>query len=79
MDTTTDSAPETLRDAMVDNIKQAGYARTRAIEAAMRTVPRHEFVPEANVADAYADIAVITKRAADGSALSCASVPRWSR
>jgi protein-L-isoaspartate(D-aspartate) O-methyltransferase len=75
MDTTTDSAPETLRDAMVDNIKQAGHARTRAVEAAMRTVPRHEFVPEANVADAYADIAVITKRAADGSALSCASVP----
>ncbi|MGX7823553.1 methyltransferase, FxLD system [Actinokineospora sp. 24-640] len=75
MNTTTDSAPETLRDAMVDNIKQAGYARSRAVEAVMRTVPRHEFVPEATVADAYADIAVITKRAADGSALSCASVP----
>lgn len=75
MNTTTDSAPETLREAMVDNIKQAGYARTRAVEIALRTVPRHEFVPEATVTDAYADIAVITKRAADGSALSCASVP----
>ncbi|MDQ3402948.1 MAG: methyltransferase, FxLD system, partial [Actinomycetota bacterium] len=31
--------------------------------------------PEASVTDAYADIAVITKRAADGAALSCASVP----
>jgi protein-L-isoaspartate(D-aspartate) O-methyltransferase len=75
MNTTTDSAPETLRATMVDTIKRAGYARTSAVEGAMRTVPRHEFVPEATLTDAYADIAVITKRAADGAALSCASVP----
>ncbi|HVK23855.1 MAG TPA: methyltransferase, FxLD system [Actinokineospora sp.] len=75
MNTTTDSAPETLRDTMVDTVKDSGYARTTAVEAAMRAVPRHAFVPEATLADAYADIAVITKRAADGSALSCASVP----
>jgi protein-L-isoaspartate(D-aspartate) O-methyltransferase len=74
MSTITDS-PETLRAAMVDNILAAGHATTPAVEQAMRTVPRHEFVPAASVEDAYADIAVITKRASDGTALSCASVP----
>jgi protein-L-isoaspartate(D-aspartate) O-methyltransferase len=74
MSTITDS-PETLRAAMVDNILAAGHATIPAVEQAMRAVPRHEFVPAASVTDAYADIAVITKRASDGAALSCASVP----
>ncbi len=74
MSTITDS-PETLRAAMVDNILAAGHASSPAVEQAMRTVPRHEFVPEATAEDAYADIAVITKRAGDGTVLSCASVP----
>lgn len=60
---------------MIANIKRAGHARTSAVETAMRTVARHSFVPDATHGDAYADIAVITKRAADGAALSCASVP----
>ena len=71
----TTSTPEALRAAMVDHIKAAGHATSPAVEQAMRTVPRHDFVPEATVEDAHADIAVITKRARDGSALSCASVP----
>lgn len=74
MSTITDS-PETLRAAMVDNILAAGQATTPAVEQAMRTVPRHEFVPAASIEDAYADIAVITKRAENGAPLSCASVP----
>ncbi|GAA0584426.1 methyltransferase, FxLD system [Kribbella sandramycini] len=73
--TTITNTPETLRAAMVDQIKAAGHATTPAVEQALRTVPRHAFVPEATLEDAYADIAVITKRATDGSALSCASVP----
>ncbi|MCP2274417.1 protein-L-isoaspartate(D-aspartate) O-methyltransferase [Actinokineospora diospyrosa] len=75
MNTTTDSAPETLRARMVDTILAAGHAQTPAVEAVLRAVPRHRFVPEASLEDAYADIAVITKRADDGAALSCASVP----
>ncbi|MFB6726639.1 methyltransferase, FxLD system [Kribbella sp. NPDC056345] len=74
MNTITNS-PETLRAAMVNNVKAAGHATSPAVEHAMRTVPRHAFVPESSVEDAYDDIAVITKRASDGSALSCASVP----
>lgn len=73
--TTVTKSPETLRAAMVDHIKAAGHASSPEVERAIRTVPRHDFVPEASVEDAYADIAVITKRASDGSALSCASVP----
>ncbi|XVV05930.1 methyltransferase, FxLD system [Actinosynnema sp. CA-248983] len=75
MNTTTDSSPEALRAAMVDCIKAAGHARTAAVEQALREVPRHRFVPAAQLTDAYANHAVITKRAADGAALSCASVP----
>lgn len=74
MNTITNS-PETLRAAMVDNVLAAGHATTPAVELAMRTVARHEFVPETSPEDAYADIAVITKRAGDGTPLSCASVP----
>ncbi|CAM3961792.1 methyltransferase, FxLD system [Kibdelosporangium persicum] len=75
MNTTTDTSPESLRASMVDHIRNVGHARLSAVEQAMRDVPRHRFVPAATVTDAYANIAVITKRASDGSALSCASVP----
>jgi protein-L-isoaspartate(D-aspartate) O-methyltransferase len=75
MNTTTDTSPEALRASMVDNIRNVGHARVGAVEQAMRNVPRHRFVPAVTVNDAYANIAVITKRASDGSALSCASVP----
>lgn len=74
MSTIIDTA-EPLRTAMVDRIQAAGLASTLAVEEAMRSVPRHAFVPEASIEDAYADIAVITKSSSDGSALSCASVP----
>lgn len=72
---TAGGSPETLRGRMVDRIKEAGHARAGPVEDALRTVPRHQFVPDATFEDAYADIAVITKRGADGAALSCASVP----
>ncbi len=72
---TTGSAPETLRASMVDRIKETGHARSGTVEEALRTIPRHLFVPDATAEDAYADIAVITKRDSSGAALSCASVP----
>jgi protein-L-isoaspartate(D-aspartate) O-methyltransferase len=68
-------SPEVMRAAMVDRIRRVGHASSPAVAEAMRTVPRHEFVPEASTEDAYADIAVITRRANDGAALSCASAP----
>lgn len=71
----TDREPETLRAQMAERVTETGYARSGPVEQALRTVPRHTFVPEATVDDAYADRAVITKRGADGVALSCASEP----
>lgn len=73
--TTADTPADALRASMVDEIKTLGHARTKAVEEAMRAVPRHRFVPAVAVEDAYADIAVVIKEAADGSALSLASVP----
>src|SRR5579859_7892589 len=73
-DTITDS-PQTLRDQMVDRITTAGWAHTDRVAQAMRSVPRHQFVPDATLAEAYDDRAVIIKRAPDGKALSCASEP----
>ena len=69
------ASPEALRGQMVDRITAAGWARSRPVAEAMRHVPRHLFVPDAPLPDAYADQAVITKRDATGAALSCASEP----
>ncbi len=72
---TTASSPEALRAEMVDRITAANPFLSTRVAEAMRAIPRHLFVPEAPVEEAYAEEAVITKRAADGAALSCASVP----
>jgi protein-L-isoaspartate(D-aspartate) O-methyltransferase len=72
---TTGTPPEVLRARMVDHIVKAGRARSARVEEALRTVPRHKFLPAATIEEAYANQAVITKRGSDGAALSCASLP----
>ncbi|GAA0908538.1 methyltransferase, FxLD system [Virgisporangium aurantiacum] len=74
MSTATGTSPDELRARMVDAIVTARATSAR-VEDAMRAIPRHEFVPAAPVEQAYDDVAVITKSAADGTHLSCASVP----
>jgi protein-L-isoaspartate(D-aspartate) O-methyltransferase len=72
------ASPEHLNQLMIDAIARARPAGTRdpRILGAIRAVPRHAFVPGADLADAYnPDLAVITKRSTAGTALSCASVP----
>jgi len=73
---TSANSPEELRGRMVDRIIGAGLLRSARIEAAMRTVPRHEFPPAASLADAYADRTVTVKPGPDGpvSTLSMPSV-----
>jgi protein-L-isoaspartate O-methyltransferase len=44
---------DALRKAMVDKLRSWGGVRTAAVEAAMRAVPRHLFVPEASLERAY--------------------------
>jgi protein-L-isoaspartate(D-aspartate) O-methyltransferase len=69
------NSPQALRARMVERIMAGGWTRSGRVAEAMGTVPRHQFVPAAPFEEAYAEQAVITKRAADGAALSCASVP----
>ena len=74
-------SPEALRAEMVDRIVANRQAiagldpLSERVLDTMRSLPRHLFVPDADLIEAYAEEAVITKRAADGAALSCASVP----
>ncbi|MFE0423068.1 methyltransferase, FxLD system [Streptomyces sp. NPDC058953] len=73
---TTDSAEaERLRNALVDRIRANGHARTAAVENALRAVPRHVFVPDASLEDAYANAPVHIKYDTDGTSISCASQP----
>ncbi|WCN07368.1 methyltransferase, FxLD system [Streptomyces sp. M92] len=66
---------ERLRNTLVDGLRAQGYARTPAVEHALRTVPRHVFVPGASLEDAYADAPVNIKYDTDGTSISCASQP----
>ncbi|WP_205752352.1 hypothetical protein [Cryptosporangium phraense] len=78
--TTVPASPDELRARLVDSLlsKDDGWAGLTAaarVEQALREVLRHAFVLEASLEEAYADDTVITKRAADGTPLSCASAP----
>lgn len=64
-----------LREAMVDSLLSWGGVRAAAVEAAMRAVPRHLFVPEASLERAYGPDSVVTFRDGDGVAISSASGP----
>lgn len=74
MQTTT--SPDALRAEMVERIRKAGHARRGEVERVLRDTPRHEFVPDADLAVAYDPWqAVVTHRFEDGRALSCATAP----
>ncbi|WP_435178731.1 methyltransferase, FxLD system [Actinacidiphila sp. bgisy145] len=71
----TTTEPQRLREALVAFIDRLGTFRTPEVKAAFRSVPRHLFLPGVDLATAYARKAVVTKRAADGTAVSSASGP----
>ncbi len=62
------------RSALVDRLVGRGTVRTAAVERALRTVPRHCFLPGVDLRIAYADEAVALKWAG-GKALSSVSQP----
>ncbi|GAA4898415.1 methyltransferase, FxLD system [Streptomonospora salina] len=64
-----------LRNHRVDALIDDGFITTPAVEAAMRTVPRHLFLPDADLTEAYEDTNVPTKTGPDGECLSSASAP----
>lgn len=70
------ATPEALRASMVEKVKKSGHAQRPDVERVLRDTPRHEFVPDADLATAYSPWqAVVTHRFADGRSLSCASAP----
>lgn len=76
--TDTVSAPQpdadTLRQALVDQLKTMGVIKSAAVEAAFRSVPRHLFVPDVALETAYSDAAIPTKMQ-DDVAISSSSQP----
>ena len=50
-----------LREALVSQLRRNGAVRTESVAAAIRTVPRHRFVPGMSMTEAYADHAVAIK------------------
>jgi len=67
--------PVALRIAMVERLRDWDVIGSEPVEAAMRAVPRHVFVPDAGLDQAYAFNPVITHRDAAGVAISSASAP----
>lgn len=73
--TTRDQQADDLRNALVDTLTASGHVATPNVEQAMRTVPRHRFVPQATLKAAYANDIVTTKSDDAGAMISCASQP----
>ncbi|MFE6779470.1 methyltransferase, FxLD system [Streptomyces sp. NPDC057702] len=73
--TTTPDEAGALRHQLVDRLAASGHLRTAAVEAALRTVPRHAFAPEVPVHAAYADDIVATRHDDDGRVTSSLSAP----
>ncbi|HKE36605.1 MAG TPA: methyltransferase domain-containing protein, partial [Candidatus Baltobacteraceae bacterium] len=64
----------TLREALVTQLRRNGALRTEPVAAAIRTVPRHQFMPGMSMSQAYADHAVAIKTEGD-EVLSSISQP----
>lgn len=67
--------PESPARALVETLKRKGDLRDARVEAAFLEVPRHLFLPELTLEQAYADEAVPTKRDSDGTPISSCSQP----
>ncbi|MDT3444480.1 methyltransferase, FxLD system [Pseudofrankia sp. BMG5.37] len=66
-----------LRAEMVDALVAEETVVSASVEAAMRTVPRELFLPGVDLEEAFQlDNGVVTKRDADGTAVSSVSAPR---
>jgi protein-L-isoaspartate(D-aspartate) O-methyltransferase len=66
---------ERYRQLLIDQLRADGSVRSEAVEAALRTVPRHLFLPGTSLASAYANDVVVAKRDAASVPISSASQP----
>lgn len=68
---------EVLRERLIADLRSLDAICSEPVERAFRAVPRHVFVPEASLEQAYeAERAEITRRDADGVAVSSVSAAR---
>ncbi|MGH7867688.1 MAG: methyltransferase, FxLD system, partial [Candidatus Dormibacteraceae bacterium] len=72
---TAEANPHQLRLALVERIGKLGAFKSEQVREAFLTVPRERFLPVVDAAMAYAPKPVVTKRAADETAVSSASSP----
>ncbi|MET8157502.1 methyltransferase, FxLD system [Sphaerisporangium sp. NPDC005289] len=64
-----------LRRRLVERVRERGGALSEPVAAALRSVPRHLFVPGTPPEAAYRDLPIVTKRDADGRPISSSSQP----
>jgi protein-L-isoaspartate(D-aspartate) O-methyltransferase len=64
-----------LRQRLLDRVLEQGAATAPLVVDALRTVPRHLFLPDLPPEEAYQDDAIVTKRDEDGRPISSSSQP----
>jgi len=64
-----------LRLALLDQVREQGAASDPLVADALRTVPRHLFLPDLSPDQAYRDEAIVTKRDEYGRPISSSSQP----
>ncbi|MGB1286283.1 MAG: methyltransferase domain-containing protein [Aggregatilineales bacterium] len=67
--------PDLLIRALLGKLQEKNLLDTPGVEAAFRAVPRHLFLPDVSIQDAYEDRAIPIKRDAGGLVISSASQP----
>lgn len=72
---TTPGSAETLREDLIRQLRENGTLTTAAVEEAFRAVPRHAFVPNATLEEAYTNTPVHIKHDDNGVSISCGSQP----
>jgi protein-L-isoaspartate(D-aspartate) O-methyltransferase len=70
-----DGSPGALRAALVAKLRSSGSLRSPRIAGAFSAVPRHLFVPDVSIEEAYRDQWIATKRLQDGEVVSSSSQP----
>lgn len=73
--TTSPANADRLREELIDQLRQSGQIRTEAVADAFRSVPRHSFVPNASLEEAYTNAPVHIKHDENGASISCGSQP----
>ncbi len=64
-----------LKNTLVDALKANGELHDPNVEAAFLAIPRHAFLPDMPLEQAYANQSVLLKRQSDGSVISTISQP----